>query len=573
MRPAGLLASLTLGLALPAQEAADPLAWVPKRAGLVIVLNRPGQALARWDALGERLRSKELALVRQAVTEDFGGLPLLDPEAPLVEFMIKPPGAKAARAAKAAPGQAPEPKAKDHEFRILAFKSKEAFAARFKPADMAKAQSDLSAVTVGGKPMLAAVRGRVAILGPKDQGGLLRALLADKARFPLPPNSEAAWAKGQDLAFLVAPAVLKDEARPAAPKTKSGPAFLAPLERFSKAMRERPETEISSFVMGLRLGEGGDLTGSLRLGVAPGGELAGMTKNLDQGGGPGFRGLPAGAFAVAFGMDFPAAWGALLAQAVEEEAKQDPKADATAVASMAALMRELRGFSLALRAPKEGEPPAAGLGMAFQVANAKAFLARAAELAAHPGKDGSPGMKTGTASFRGLPVITFTRIPAPPKEAEEGQEPSRVPPPEMLFGTKDVRTSMLQADDRTVIAGFGDADATFQAGLDSLGKGGLAQMARVQKTRDLLATSQGGLGQGVLYLSLPELIQMVGAFLPLPVSEEDLKAQVPPLGLALRLGGERLELNLAVPADSLALIGKLAGAAAQMGKKPKAEEM
>ncbi|MFN8012215.1 MAG: hypothetical protein U0P81_12645 [Holophagaceae bacterium] len=573
MRRPAALAALSACLVLPARQAPDPLAWVPKRAGVVIVLNRPGQALARWDRLGERLRAKELALVRQAVTEDFGGLPLLDPEAPLVEFMVKPPkGPAKPKPGKDAAGQA-EAKPKDLEFRVLAFKSKEDFAARFKPADFAKAQSDLTSVTVGGKPMLAAVRGRVAILGPKDQGGLLRALVADKARFPLPAGAEGAWAAGQDLAVFVAPSTMKGDPGPEAPKAKPGPAFLAPLERFSKAMREHPETEIASFVFGVRLGETGDLTGSLRLGVAPGGELAGMTKNLEQGGGPAFRGLPAAPFAVAFGMDFPASWGALMAQAVEEEAKRDPKANAAAVASMAALMRELRGFSLALRTPREGEPPASGLGLAFQVASAKAFLARAADLAARPDKDGTPGMKIGSASFRGLPVTTFTRVPPPPKQPAEGEQPSRVPPPEMLFGTKDVRTAMLQADDHTVIAGFGEADATFQAGLDSLARGGLGQLARVQTTRALLASSQGGLGQGVLYLSLPELIQMVGAFLPLPVSEEDLKAQIPPLGLALRLGSDRLELNLAVPADSLGLIGKLAGAAAQMGKKAKPEEM
>lgn len=572
LRP-GSLAALTLCLALSAQEAPNPLAWVPRKAGMVILLNRPSQALGRWDRLGERLQSKDFALVRQAIASDFGGLPLLDPDAPLVEFMVPRPKARAAKGAPE-PGQA-APKEKDLEFRVLAFRKKEDFAARFKPADMAKAQSDLTAVTVGGKPMVAAVRGRIAILAPKEAAAQLRAMLADPARFALPPAPEMAWAREQDVAFLVAPASMKGEPRPQEPPAKPGPAFLEPLNRFSKAMREHPETEISAFVMGVRLGEGGDLTGSLRLGVAPGGALAEMTRSLDQGNEPVFRGLPAGPFAVAFGMDFPAAWGALMAQAMEEEVKKDPKANAAAVASMGALLRELRGFSLSFRTPSEGAPPASGLGMAFQVGNARTFLASAADVAARPDKDGTPGMKIGKAAFRGLPVTTFTRVPPPPdKGGDEAGGPSRVPPPEMLFGTKEVATSLLQADEHTVIAGFGPSEETFKAGLESLGKGGLGQMARLQRTRDLLAASQGGrLGQGVLYLSLPELIQLVRAFLPLPVSEADLKQPVPPLGLSLRLGKERLELNLAAPVESLGLIGKIAGAAAQMGKKAKPEEM
>ncbi len=564
--------ALLVCLALPAQEAANPLAWVPRKAGMVIVLNRPAQAMLRWDKLGERLQSKDVALIRQAIAADFGGLPLLDPEAPLVEFMVPRPKAKAAKG-QPAPGERAA-KEKDLEFRVLGFRKKEDFVARFKPADMGKAQSDLTAVTVGGKPMVAAVRGKIAILGPKDAAGQLRALLADAARFVPPPASEMAWAREQDLAFLVAPASMKGEPRPAEAPTKPGPAFLEPLERFSKAMREHPETEINAFVMGMKLGEDGDLTGSLRLGVAPGGALAEMTRNLDAGNEPGFRGLPAGPFAVAFGMDFPAAWGALMAQAMEDEAKKDPKANAAAVASLSAVLRELRGFSLSFRAPAEGAPPASGIGMAFQVGSAKAFLAGAADVAGRPDKDGTPGMKITGSVFRGLPVTTFTRVPAPPKQSPDGEAPSKVPPPEMLFGTKEVSTSLLQADEHTVIAGFGASEETFKAGLESLGQGGLGQMARLQRTRDLLTASQGGrLGQGVLYLGLPELIQLVGAFLPLPVSEADLKQPVPPLGLSLRLGKERLELNVAAPAESLGLIGKIAGAAAQMGKKPKPEEM
>jgi hypothetical protein len=563
-------APLVLCLTLPAQEAASPLAWVPRKAGMVIVLNRPAQALGRWDKLGERLQSKDFALIRQAIASDFGGLPLLDPEAPLVEFMVPRPKAKAAKGTAAEPA----PKEKDLEFRVLAFRKKEDFAARFKPADMARAQSDLTAVTVGGKPMVAAVRGRIAILGPKEAAGQLRAMLADAARFALPPAAEMAWAREQDLAFLIAPASMKGEPKAAEAPSKPGPAFLEPLERFSKAMREHPETEISAFVMGVKLGEGGDLTGSLRLGVAPGGALAEMTRNLDAGNEPVFRGLPAGPFAMAFGMDFPAAWGALMAQAMEDEAKKDPKANAAAVVSLSTVLRELRGFSLSFRLPAEGAPPASGIGMAFQVGNARTFLASAADVAGRPDKDGTPGMKIGKSAFRGLPVTTFTRVPAPPKQGGDGEAPSAVPPPEMLFGTREVATSLLQADEHTVIAGFGAPDETFKAGLESLGKGGLGQMARLQRTRDLLTASQGGhLGQGVLYLSLPELIQLVGAFLPLPIAEADLKQPVPPLGLSLRLGKDRLELNLAAPVESLGLIGKIAGAAAQMGKRAKPEGM
>jgi hypothetical protein len=124
------------------------------------------------------------------------------------------------------------------------------------------------------------------------------------------------------------------------------------------------------------------------------------------------------------------------------------------------------------------------------------------------------------------------------------------------------------ADDHTVIAGFGDPAEAFQAGLDSLGKGGLGQLARLQRTRELLSPD-GAPGQGVLYLDLPETLALVGAFLPLPLPEADLKKPTPPLGLAFRVGAERIELNLAVPTEALDLIGRLAASAAEMRKVPK----
>lgn len=559
---------LCLGLLAPvlaAQEPADPLKWIPRRAGLVIVLNRPAKALARWDALGERLKSKEVALVRQALTQDFGGLPLLDPDAPLVEFTVPAPEGRT----KAAPkGEAPGAKPKDSEFRILAFQKKEAFQARFKPADMAKAATDVTTVTVGGKPMVAAIRGRVAILGPRDAGAVLRAMLADKGRFAMPPEAEAAWAFGQDVAFLFSIQSLKDR-KPAEPAKAKAEPIWSPLAKLSESLKAHPERELASVVMGLRLSDGGDLTGSMRLGIAPGGELAALTVGMDKGGGPAFRGLPAGPFALAFGMEFPSAWADTMAFAVAEEAKRDPKADALAVSSLQGLFRELRGIGLVLKGAKEGAPLASGLGLALSVEDARSFVGQAATLAERPGKDGQPGMRTATSRFQGRAVTSFTRVPPPPKDGAPGEEgPSMLPPPEALFGSKEVKTSLLQADDHTVIAGFGDPAATFQAGLDSLGKGGLGQMARLQRTRDLLGAG-GKVGQGVLYLSLPETLQMVGTFLPLPVSEEDLKQPVPPLGISLNISSARIEVNLALPSEALALIGKIAGAAAEMRKPPK----
>ncbi|MBK8727225.1 MAG: hypothetical protein IPL96_14610 [Holophagaceae bacterium] len=564
---------LCLGLLAPllaAQEPADPMKWIPRKAGLVIVLNRPSQALARWDKLGERLKSKEMALVRQALTQDFGGLPLLDPDASLVEFMIPAPAPKAPAAAPGKGPGGPPARAKDLQFRILAFQKKEAFQARFKPADMGKAATDFTTVTVGGKPMVAAVRGRLAFLGPKDSGPMLKALLADKARFPMPPDAEAAWAASQDLAFLVSIPALKDRKPAAAPaKTSAPPPVWSPLAKLGEALKAHPERELSSFVMGLRLSEGGDLTGSLRMGVAPGGELAALTAGLDQGGGPDFRGLAAGPFALAFGMAFPAAWADGMALAVAEEAKKDPKADAVAVSAMQGLFRELRGFGLALRAPREGAPMASGLGLAFSVADARSFMKQATTLAERPGKDGKPGLRTAPAKFQGRSVTTFTQLPAAPaKDGDPGAEgPSMMPPPEALFGSKEVKTSLLVADDHTIIAGFGDTEAAFQAGLDSLGKGGLGQLPRLQRTRELLGG--GKVGQGVFYLSLPETLQMAGAFLPIPVREEDLNSPVPPLGLALNIGSSRIEVNLALPTETLALIGRIAGAASEMRKAPK----
>jgi hypothetical protein len=560
---------LSLGLLAPllaAQEPADPMKWIPRRAGMVIVLNRPAKALARWDALGERLKSKELALVRQALTQDFGGLPLLDPDAPLVEFTVPAPEGRTQAAPK---GEAPPAKPKDPEFRILAFQKKEAFQARFKPADMAKAATDVTTVTVGGKPMVAAVRGRIAILGPKESGAVLRALLADKGRFAMPPEAEAAWAQGQDVAFLFSVQALKDR-RPAQPaKASAAPPVWSPLAKLSESMKAHPERELASMVMGLRLSDGGDLTGSVRLGIAPGGELAALTAGMDKGGGPAFRGLPAGPFALAFGMEFPPAWADTMALAVAEEAKKDPKADAVAVSSMQGLFRELRGIGLVLRGAKEGAPLASGLGLALSVEDARSFMGQAATLAERPGKEGRPGLRTATARFQGRAVTTFTRVPPPTKDGAPGEEgPSMMPPPEALFGSKEVKTSLLMADDHTIIAGFGDPAATFQAGLDSLGKGGLGQMARLQRTRDLLGAG-GKVGQGVLYLSLPETLQMIGTFLPLPVSEEDLKRPVPPLGLSLNITSSRIEVNLALPSEALALLGRLAGAAAEMRKPPK----
>jgi hypothetical protein len=346
------------------------------------------------------------------------------------------------------------------------------------------------------------------------------------------------------------------------------------MAKLSEAMKAHPERELSSFVMGLRLSESGDLTGSLRLGIAPGGELAAMTAGLDKGSGPSFRGLPAAPFALAFGMDIPPAWAETMATAVAEEAKKDPRADAPAVAAMQGLFRQLRGIGLVLRSPREGAPLASGFGFAMTVDNARTFMGQATALAARPGQGGAPGLRTGTATFQGHAVSTFTRVPAEPKAGEDQDPagPSMMPPPEAIFGSKEVKSSLLMADDHTVIAGFGDAQATFQAGLESLANGGLGAAARLQRTRELLGAGNGGrVGQGVLYLSLPETLQMVSAFFPLPMSEEDLKKPAPPLGLALAIGGGRIELNLALPTETLGLIGRLAASAAEMRKAPPKE--
>lgn len=560
-----LRAPLCLGLlacTLAAQDA-DPLAWIPRRASMAIVLNRPMQALGRWDRLAERLKSKEMSAVRKALAEDFGGLPLLEPEAPLVAFMVPGPPAKAARGQEGAPAA---PKSKNLEFRVLAIGKKESFQARFKPADMAKAHSGFSTAIVQGKAVVVALRGRIAVLGPKDSGPMLAALLADKARFALPPAPERAWAASQDMAFFVSRESLKREpkAKPAA--TQGG---WSPFDKLSEALSRNPEREVASLVMGLRLAENGDLTGALRLGVAPGGELARLTAGLEKGGGPAFRGLPAAPFALAFGMEIPSAWAASMAQSAAEDAAQDSKSDAAAVAALQRLFRELRGFGLVLRGAKPGAPPASGLGLALLVENAKAFMTQAAILAARPGKDGSLGMRTASSTFQGRAVATFTRVPPEPKPTEgEPEGPSMMPPPEALFGSKEVKSSLLMADDHTLIAGFGDPAEAFQAGLDSLAKGGLGQLARLQRTRDLLSPD-GAPGQGVLYLDLPETLALVGAFLPLPLPEADLKKPTPPLGLAFKVGAERIELNLAVPTEALDLIGRLAASAAEMRKAPK----
>jgi hypothetical protein len=303
--------------------------------------------------------------------------------------------------------------------------------------------------------------------------------------------------------------------------------------------------------------------------VAPGGELARLTAGLEKGGGPAFRGLPAAPFAVAFGMEIPGAWAASMAQSVAEEAARDPKADAAATAALQGVFRELRGFGLVLRGAKPGAPMASGLGLAMTVDNAKAFMAQVAALAARPGEDGSPGMRAATSTFQGRAVASFTRVPPEPKPGEgEAGAPSMMPPPEALFGSKEIKSSLLMADEHTVIAGFGDPAEAFQAGLDSLGKGGLGQLARLQRTRDLLA-ADGAPGQGVLYLSLPETLALAGSFLPLPISDEDLKKPAPPLGLAFKVGTERIEVNLAVPTEALDLIGRLAASAAEMRKVPK----
>ena len=188
------------GSMAPVQEIAKvdllgAMAWVPKGASAVILVNHPSRTLEAMDRLAAHMKLKGAALMRQTLVDDFGGEPLMDLETSLVEFSYPLQGEKN------------EAVSKTVQLRIMRVPSMKDFAARFK----AKAISGgIFEGQVKGKPMLAAFRGGYAILAPKANPAVLKAALAEREVFPLPSQTQRGWLLDQDVAMLFPVAVLAE---------------------------------------------------------------------------------------------------------------------------------------------------------------------------------------------------------------------------------------------------------------------------------------------------------------------------------------------------------------------------
>jgi hypothetical protein len=547
----------------PVQEVAKndvlgAMAWVPKGASTVILVNHPSRTLEAMDRLANRMKLKGAALMRQALVDDFGGEPLMDLDTSLVEFSYPLQGDKSETASKTV------------QLRIMRVPSMKEFQTRFKAkvAKGAKAPSDgFFEGQVKGKSMLAAFRGGYAILAPKANPAVLKAALAEREVFPLPPQSQRGWLLEQDVAMLFPLAVLAENATKKDDKKDN---FLAPVDALMEMVRKNPEREVSHIAIGAKTEEGGGISFEARLGFTEAGQaaqvVAGLQGSLADVVGAATKGLPASAYVIAMTAAMPAGYVSWLNATLES---QGAAVSAERKERMSQILHGLKSFGLVWGLDPQSVKPIQGAVLSMQVEDAETSL-RALEAYAKLKPESGEAMTTERSDHMGRTLLKFVVPSAKPKTPQEGEEPKNpMLDPLAIFGKEPVATLLWAYDPHTLLVGFGDAGTAFTSSLEALEhpEKSLGQLPAFALTQDMLGSEQ----QMQLFLSLQDIVGALGRMLPIPIELSASAKTAPPLGLGFGIASSGLTLRAVAPGETVELVGTILESAMKMSRNPKPE--
>ena len=549
--------------AAPIQEAArmdvlSAMAWVPKGASAVILVNHPARTLEAMDRLANRMKLKGAALMRQALVDDFGGEPLMDLETSLVEFSYPLSGEKNEAASKTV------------QLRIVRVPSVKEFTSRFKAKPIS---AGFFGGQVNGKPVLAAFRGGYAILAPKANLAALKAALAEREVFPLPPQSQRAWLLEQDVAMLFPVAVLA-ESKADLSKKKEGKKddFMAPVGDLMDLVRRDPAGEVSHLAIGAKTEDGGGITFEARLGFTATGQaaqsMAGLQGSLADLAGSATKGLPASPYVIAMTAAMPAGYIPWLNSTLASKGAAASAEQKERLAAMSQLLQGLKSFGFVWSLGEPSAKPLQGAVMSLQVDDAETTLKALEAFAKLKPESGGP-MTSERGEHLGRTLLKLVVPPpkaAAPKEGEAPKNPML--DPSALFGKAPVATLLWAYDAHTLLVGFGDAPTAFDSSIQALEhpEKSLGRMPAFALTQDLL----GGEQQVQLFLSLQDIIGAVSRIFPLPIELPGSAKTAPPLGLGFSLASSGMTLRAVAPGETVELVGSILEAAMKASQEAKA---
>lgn len=540
------------------------MAWVPKGASTVILVNHPSRTLEAMDRLATRMKLKGAALVRQTLVDDFGGEPLMDLETSLVEFSYPLQGEKN------------ESVSKTVQLRIMRVASMKDFAARFKAKPMS---GGFFEGQVKGKPILAAFRSGYAILAPKADLAVLKAVLAERDVFPMPPQSQRGWLLDQDVAMLFPVAVLAEEAKAeSVKKAEKKDNFLAPVDALMDLVRKNPAGEVSHVAVGAKTEEGGGISFEARLGFTEIGQAAqaaaGLQGSLADVVGAATKGLPASAYVMAMAAVLPVGYVPWLNSTFASRGAAASAEQKERLAAMGRMLQGVKSFAFVWSLGDPGEPGAAGpkplqgAVLSMQVEDAEASL-RALEAYAKLKPESGEPMASERGDHMGRTLLKLV-VPAPrPDVPKEGEEPKRpMVDPLAIFGKEPVATLLWAYDPHTVLVGFGEAPTAFASSLQALEhpEKSLGRLPAFALTQDMLGNEQ----QMQVYLSLQDIIGAVTRMLPLPIELSANAKTAPPLGLGFSLASTGITVRAVAPGETVELVGTILESAMKMSQGAKA---
>ncbi len=559
----------TMEPAVPVQELAKvdvlgAMVWVPKGASAVILVNHPAQTLEAMDRLANRMKLKGAALMRQTLVDDFGGEPLQDLDTSLVEFSYPLQGEKN------------EAKSRTVQLRIMRVASNKDFAIRFKVKTVKTATGGFFEGKVKGKSIVAAFRSGYAIMAPKANLAELKAALAEREVFALPPQTQRSWLLEQDVAMLFPVAVLAEadtKTDSANKKDHEKGAFLAPVDALMELVRKNPEGEISHIAVGAKTEEGGGISFEARLGFTAIGQAA-QTAAALQGSladvvGLATKGLPATAYVVAMTAVMPAGYvpwlnSTLTSQGVVVSAERKEQR-----AAMGQLLNGLKSFGFVWGLGNQSAKLLQGAVLSLQVEDAETSL-KALETYLKLKPESGEATASERTVYLGRTLVKLAVAIPKPQAPTEGEAPKNpMLDPSAIFGKEPLETLLWAYDPHTVLIGFGDAPTAFAASLDALEhpEKSLGRLPAFALTQDLLGSEQ----QVQVFLSLQDIIGAVARMLPIPIELPTSGKTAPPVGLGFSLAASGITMRAVAPGETVELVGFILDSALKMSQGAKAE--
>ncbi len=538
------------------------MAWVPKGASTVILVNHPSRTLEAMDRLASRMKLKGAALMRQTLVDDFGGEPLMDLETSLVEFSYPLQDEKSEAASKTV------------QLQIMRVPSMKDFAARFKAKAAKGPVGGFMEGLVKGKPILVAFRSGYAIMAPKGNLAELKAALAEREVFPLPPQTQRGWMLDQDVAMLFPVSVLAEtKIDPAIKKEVKKDTFLSPVDSLMELVRKNPMGEVSHIAIGAKTEEGGGISFEARLGFTEIGRaaqaVAGLQGSLADVVGATTKGLPASAYFMAMTAAIPTGYASWLNSTLASGGAAASLEQKERLAAMSQTLQGLKSFGLVWGFDPQSAKPIQGAVLSLQVDDSEASL-RALEAYTKLKPESGEAMTSERGNHMGRTLIKLVVPSLKPEAPKDGEQPKRpMVDTSAIFGKEPIATLLWAYDPHTVLVGFGEAPSAFAASLEALEhpEKSLGRQPAFALTQDMLGSEQ----QMQLFLSLQDIIGVVGRMLPVPIELSASAKTAPPLGLGFNLASSGIMLRAVAPGETVELVGTILESAMKMGRDPKAE--